>query len=70
MDAFAIIEKHLKEATEKQEAANKKVMADSATASDWSEYMETLAVYIALRAVYLDVLENELKTFKEYLCKN
>ena len=67
MDAIEIIEKHLKEATEKQEAAYKKIMSDSATASDWNEYKETLAVYIALRGLYLDVLENEIKRFRELL---
>ena len=67
MDAIEIIDKHLKEATEKQDAAYKKVMSDSATASDWREYNETLSVYIAIRGVYLDVLENEIKRIKELL---
>lgn len=67
MDAIEIVERHMKEATEKQEAAYKKVMSDSATASDWSKYNETLSVYIAVRNVYLDVIENEIKRVKELL---
>lgn len=67
MDAIEIVERHMKEATEKHEAAYKKVMSDSATASDWSKYNETLSVYIAVRNVYLDVIENEIKRVKELL---
>lgn len=67
MDAIEIIEKHLKEAIEKQETAYKKVMSDSATASDWSKYHETLSVHIAVRSVYLDVIENEIKKVRELL---
>ena len=67
MDTIKIIERHLKEAAEKQGVAYKKVMSDSATATDWNKYNESLAVYIAVRALYLDALENEIKKAREIL---
>lgn len=67
MNAIEIIEKHLEDACEKREAAYKKVMQGSATASDWNEYNKTLETCITLRRLYLDVMENELGETKKML---
>ena len=64
MNEFEIIEKHLKDASDKLEAAHKKVMLDSATTSDWNEYYRALDVRIAIKALYLELLEHEIREAK------
>ena len=64
MNEFEIIEKHLKDASDRLEAAYKKVMSDSATASDWNKYYRALDVRIYIKALYLELLEHEIREAK------
>lgn len=64
MNEFEIIEKHLKDASDRLEAAYQKVKLDSATTSDWNEYYRALDVRIAIKALYLELLEHEIREAK------
>lgn len=66
MEAIEIIEKHLKEAWEKQAAAYKKWLEDSSS-HNWNEFNSLLSVCSAIRGLYYDVLENEIKRIREQL---
>lgn len=66
MDTIEIIENHLKEAWEKQAAAYKKWLEDSSS-RNWNEFNRLISICGAIRELYYDVLENEIKRTREQL---
>ena len=66
MDTIEIIEKHLKEAWEKQAVAYNKWLEDSSS-RNWNEFNGLLSIYSAIHELYYDVLENEIKRIREQL---